>query len=69
MIAPLFAEMAEKNPDVEFVKVDVDQAEDVAGLCGITAMPTFHVYKGGAKADEMRGADPNGLATMVAKHK
>lgn len=61
--------MAKKNPDIEFVKVDVDEAEDVAATCGIQAMPTFHVYKGGAKVDEMRGADQNGLAAMVTKHK
>lgn len=69
MISPIFAEMADKNPDVEFVKVDVDEAEDIAGLCRIQAMPTFQVYKGGAKVDEMRGANPNGLSAMVAKHK
>ena len=51
MISPIFAEMADKNPDVEFVKVDVDEAEDIAGLCRIQAMTTFQVYKGGAKVD------------------
>ncbi|CAJ1946380.1 unnamed protein product [Cylindrotheca closterium] len=69
MIAPIFSEIAEKNPDVEFVKVDVDEAEDVAGLCGIQAMPTFQVYKGGSKVDEMRGADSKGLTNMVTKNK
>lgn len=68
-IAPYFEELAEKNPDVEFVKVDVDDAEDVAGECGISAMPTFQFYKGGVKIDEMRGANKEGLATKVAKLK
>lgn len=69
MMSPIFVEMAEENPEVEFVKVDVDEAEDVAGLCGIQAMPTFQVYKGGSKVQEMRGADPKGLAKMVTAHK
>ncbi|CAJ1946378.1 unnamed protein product [Cylindrotheca closterium] len=69
MIAPIFAKMAEENPEVEFVKVDVDEANDVAGMCGISAMPTFQVYKGGAKVEELRGADPKGLSAMVAKNK
>jgi thioredoxin 1 len=34
--------MASETPDVEFVKVDVDDADDVAAACGIQAMPTFN---------------------------
>jgi len=68
-IAPIFEKMAEANPDVEFVKVDVDDAEDVAAECGIQAMPTFQCFKGGEKVDEMRGADQGGLEAMVAKNK
>jgi thioredoxin 1 len=47
----------------------VDNAEEIAGLCGIQAMPTFQVFKGGAKVEEMRGASQDGLAQLVAKHK
>lgn len=69
MIAPIFGKMAEDVPEVEFVKVDVDEAQDIAAMCGISAMPTFQVYRDGAKVEEMRGADPKGLANMVNKHK
>ena len=68
-IGPIFEKMAGENPDVEFVKVDVDEADDVAGACGIQAMPTFQFFKGGAKIDEMRGADQAKLAQLLAKHK
>jgi thioredoxin-like negative regulator of GroEL len=61
--------MAQENPTVEFVKVDVDEADDVAGSVGIQAMPTFHFYKDGAKIDEMMGADQATLAKKVAQHK
>jgi thioredoxin 1 len=61
--------MAEENTDAEFVKVDVDDADDVAQACGIQAMPTFQFYKGGNKVDELQGADPHKLKALVAKYK
>lgn len=61
--------MAGENPDAEFVKVDVDEAEDIAAECGIQAMPTFQFYKGGQMVDEMRGASEAGLLAMIAKNK
>ena len=66
MIAPLFNELSEKNPDVVFVKVDVDENQETAAACGINCMPTFQFYKNGAKAFEMQGADPNQLTAKVA---
>jgi thiol-disulfide isomerase/thioredoxin len=34
MISPIFEKMSEETPTVEFVKVDVDEAEEIAaGKC------------------------------------
>merc|ERR1711898_89511 len=60
------AELAAKNPDVVFVKVDVDENQETAAACGINCMPTFQFYKNGAKTFEMQGADPNQLTAKVA---
>eukprot|EP00429_Kryptoperidinium_foliaceum_P062368 CAMPEP_0176099668 /NCGR_PEP_ID=MMETSP0120_2-20121206/49987_1 /TAXON_ID=160619 /ORGANISM="Kryptoperidinium foliaceum, Strain CCMP 1326" /LENGTH=98 /DNA_ID=CAMNT_0017433707 /DNA_START=24 /DNA_END=320 /DNA_ORIENTATION=+ len=68
-IGPFFDNLATENPEVEFVKVDVDDADDVAAACSIQAMPTFHFYKGGEKVDEMMGADQGKLTQLVAKNK
>jgi thioredoxin 1 len=68
-IGPIFEKLAAENPEAEFVKVDVDEAEDVSAHCKIQAMPTFHFYKGGAKIAEMMGADQSKLAQLVAQHK
>ena len=38
----------------------------IAQRCGVRAMPTFQFYRGGEKADEMCGADVNGLRAKVA---
>ena len=61
--------MAAENPEAEFVKVDVDEADDIAAACAIRAMPTFHFYRGGQKIEEMMGADQNKLTSLIAKHK
>jgi len=41
----VFSDLAEANPEVEFIKVDVDANEEVASACAIQSMPTFHFYK------------------------
>ncbi|GMH55160.1 hypothetical protein TL16_g01832 [Triparma laevis f. inornata] len=61
MIAPIFALLAETNGDVVFVKVDVDANEETAAACEISAIPTFQYYKGGAKVDELVGAEQGGI--------
>lgn len=40
----------------------------VASECGISAMPTFQVFKDGKKIDEMVGASKEKLNDMVAKY-
>jgi thioredoxin-like negative regulator of GroEL len=65
----VFEKMSEEMPEVEFMKVDVDDAEDVAAACSISAMPTFQFYRNGEKIDEMKGADANKLKALIAQHK
>lgn len=52
---------------VTFAKIDVDAVPDVAADLGIRAMPTFLLFKDGAKADELLGANPQGLEALVKK--
>jgi thioredoxin-like negative regulator of GroEL len=68
-IGPIFEKLAEENPEIEMVKVDVDDADEVAGRCGIQAMPTFQFFKDGIKVEEMRGADQARLTQLIAKYK
>nr|2YPM_A Chain A, LAFCA THIOREDOXIN [synthetic construct] len=69
MIAPKFEELSEEYPDnVVFLKVDVDEVEDVAAEYGISAMPTFQFFKNGKKVDELTGANQEKLKAMIKKH-
>jgi thioredoxin-like negative regulator of GroEL len=69
VIGPVFKVLSEANTDVEFAKVDVDEADEVAASCGIQAMPTFQFYKNGAKVDEMCGANKQELKDLILKLK
>ena len=67
-IAPDWARLAAAQPGSLFVKVDVDELEDVMQEAGVVAMPTFQVYKDGKLADSLTGANVEKLEAFVAKH-
>lgn len=56
-ISPIFDKLAEEIPEVEFARVDVDKAEDVAMEYRVTAMPTFLLFQDGEKVETIVGAD------------
>lgn len=64
MIAPLFKELSEDNPNVVFLKVDVDENPDTAAKYGVSAMPTFVFIKKGEVVDRLMGANPAALKDM-----
>ncbi|XP_030609184.1 thioredoxin-like [Archocentrus centrarchus] len=70
-IAPKYKLMAEDpaNSNVIFLKVDVDEAEDVSSFCKISCMPTFQFYKNGEKVHEFSGANEATLKEKVKELK
>ena len=66
-IAPLFKALAKSTPSAIFAKVDVDENEEVAAECRITAMPTFKAFQGAKQVAELKGADEAALRKMVQK--
>ncbi|KAM9335445.1 thioredoxin-like [Symphorus nematophorus] len=63
MIAPVYEIQSKlpENANVVFLKVDVDEAEDVSVHCGIQCMPTFQFYKNGEKVTDFSGANKDKL--------
>lgn len=47
MMAPIIDKLAAETEDVNFYKLDIDQAEDVAEEYEITSIPTLLVFENG----------------------
>jgi thioredoxin 2 len=57
MMAPAFAEVASRmEPAARFVKLNTDDAGDVAARYGIRSIPTLIVFKGGREVARQPGA-------------
>ncbi|XP_062076336.1 thioredoxin H-type-like [Humulus lupulus] len=67
-ITPILTDLAKKTPNVVFLKVDVDELEDVAKEWEIEAMPTLLFLKEGKIVDKIVGAKKDELIDKVAKH-
>jgi thiol-disulfide isomerase/thioredoxin len=67
-MGPVFKEFALRYPNAVFLKIDVDECQDVAAQEGVTSMPTFFLFKAKCKVDSVRGADPNGLEAKIKQH-
>lgn len=58
MMAPVIAEIAEENPEIKVVKVNVDQNLDLANKYGIMSIPFFALFKNGQVTATTIGAMP-----------
>jgi len=64
-IAPLFATLSTKFPELTFLSVDVDKCKGVATLLNIGSIPTFHYYIGDTLVKQQIGADKTKLEANV----
>lgn len=45
MMSPYFETLNEKHKDIEFLKVNIDDAEEITQDCDVSSIPTFIFYK------------------------
>jgi len=69
-IAPVYEQLSKAHSipgKIAFVKVNVDEQQEIAAQNGIQAMPTFLVFKDGKKIEEIKGANPPALKKIVER--
>lgn len=70
MIAPTFESLSTKYSKpgkITFCKVNVDNHQSIAQAHGVSAMPTFLIFKSGSVIETIRGANPPALSAAVDK--
>lgn len=56
MTGPIIEELATEKKDVKFVKVDVDQNQELSSQYNVFSIPTFIVFKDGQPVNQFVGA-------------
>ena len=58
MFGPIFEKASEKYPDITFGKVDTEAEQELAGMAGISSIPTLMVFREGIMLFNQAGALP-----------
>lgn len=68
MTGPIIEELAKEKTDIKFVKVDVDQNQDLSSQYNVFSIPTFIVFKDGQPVNQFVGAmSKEGFLTEIKK--
>ena len=55
MLSPVLEQLAEENPNINVLKIDVDEVSDLAARYGIQAIPTLMLFRNGERVDTRMG--------------
>ena len=55
MLSPLLEEIAEEIPNINILKIDVDEVSELAVRYGIQAIPTLMLFKNGQRVETRMG--------------
>ena len=60
MVGPVIEELAKEYSNVQFAKLNTDEASDIASRYGIRSIPTLLFFKNGEMVQQLVGAYPKG---------
>eukprot|EP00906_Rhabdomonas_costata_P030440 RCo043028 len=66
-IAPVVEQLSKQNPNVTFLKVNVDECQELSQSLGVTAMPTFVLFARAKEITRLAGANPAKLKEILQK--
>ena len=64
-IGPLVSSIATKTPGITFLKVNVDDAEELVNEYKVASMPTFVAFNKEQEVKRFSGADEKKLADLI----
>ena len=66
MLSPIIDEIAKENPDIKVVKVNVDDAQDLAMKYQVMSIPTLVIIKNGQQINKSVGLrDKEEIINMI----
>jgi len=70
MFGPIFEDASDQNPEIRFGKVDTEAQQELAGMVGISSIPTLMIFRDGILLFNQAGALPApALADLIGKVK
>lgn len=70
MFGPIFEKASDENPEITFGKVDTEAQQELAGMAGITSIPTLMIFRDGILLFNQPGALPGpALDELIGKVK
>jgi thioredoxin 1 len=69
MISPLLEKSAQTNSDISFLKVNVDEAQELAAEYKVSALPTIAAFKNGNLKETFMGVrDAKFIETFIKEN-
>lgn len=66
-LLPDLLKLEQKFPGVLFYKINVDENVETTEYYSVTVMPTFILFKNGAKVDQLQGVNLDALRELIIK--
>lgn len=55
VLGPILDKLAEENPDIQVIKIDVDESPELCSEYGIRSIPVVYIYKSGEETSKFVG--------------